>query len=515
MGLVTARRLSPRLNERLSAWLSARPSRTAGAHVGLVALCVLATPPSTARAEPWAAPGDVRLRHDLQQLSDQGLLTGPSLSWPIAWSHVARQLENIDATALSPGQRAAAERLRTRAAQEMRPRNLVVTTRIAAAADPSQLRTFEYLPREEGEATLTADWLGDRFAWKLAVTAVADPDDDRAVRPDGSYLAMSLGNWMASAGYLERWWGPGWQGSLILSTNARPMPAIALDRNEPKPFDVPVLRWLGPWRLSTFMGQLESDRDYSHALLFGLRTEIRPHPTLQIAASRTAQWCGDGRPCGLDTFWDLLTGDDNDEDLSQQPGNQLAGFDVRWSWPGSRVPLALYAQAIGEDEAGFMPAKYLGLFGTEIWGDLGDGSWRAHVEYADTACDFLNSPPIYGCAYTNVIYTSGYRYRGRAIGHTMDADGESIGGGAMLIDSRGHRWELLGRNIKLNRAGVAPGHSLGAGAAKVQDVAVTHERAYAWGNITLSVGYSDVESGEDVLLEDGLRGFLTWRHQLR
>ena len=64
-----------------------------------------------------------------------------------------------------------------------------------------------------------------------------------------------------------------------------------------------MLRWLGPWRFSTFMGQLEEDRDYPEALLFGMRFESRPLPSLQIAASRSAQWCGEGRPCDLSTFW--------------------------------------------------------------------------------------------------------------------------------------------------------------------------------------------------------------------
>ena len=68
----------------------------------------------------------------------------------------------------------------------------------------------------QGEARLAADWVGQRFAWKLEATVVADPDDDQTVRPDGSYVAMSLGNWIVSAGYLERWWGPGWQGSLFI-----------------------------------------------------------------------------------------------------------------------------------------------------------------------------------------------------------------------------------------------------------------------------------------------------------
>ena len=33
----------------------------------------------------------------------------------------------------------------------------------------------------------------------------------------------------------------------------------------------------------------------------------------EVGISRSAQWCGDGRPCGFDTFWDLLTGNDNDD----------------------------------------------------------------------------------------------------------------------------------------------------------------------------------------------------------
>jgi len=114
---------------------------------------------------------------------------------------------------------------------------------------------------------------------------------------------------------------------------------------------------------------------------------------------------------------------------------------VRWSWPGARVPVALYAQGIGEDEAGFMPSKYLGLIGVEAWGALAGGSWRTHVEYADTACDFLKSPPEFGCAYTSSIYTSGYRYRGRQSATSTDADGEVIGIGAVLVDSSGRRWE--------------------------------------------------------------------------
>ncbi len=480
----------------------------------LVAWLVLVSLPSV--SEPWISPGDTAVRHDLQLLSDSQLLSGPSMSWPIPWSRIHTELSALEVDRLPDSIRASARRLRARASNELgMGRQSGVVARASGSVNPTEIRSFEDTPREEGEAALSVDGMGGRFAWKAVLTAVTDPADGQSVRADGSYLAVALGNWSVSAGFIDRWWGPGWQGSLILSTNARPVPAIAIDRIEPRAFDVPILRWLGPWRFSTFMGQLESDRDYSNALLFGMRAEIRPVPSLQIAASRTAQWCGDGRPCDLGTFWDLLIGNDNDQDLAEQPGNQLAGFDIRWSWPGGHVPLALYAQGIGEDEAGFFPSKYLGLVGLEVWGGLADGNWRAHLEYADTACDFLASPPEFGCAYTNVIYTTGYRYRGRALGHSMDADGRSLGGGILYVAEDGQRWELIARSLEMNRAGEAAGHSLAEGPADVVDVALTHERAFSWGNIAASLGYTSVDSGAVTAIEEGARGFLNLRYRLR
>lgn len=482
--------------------------------MAIVSVAGLARPVA---AEPWVAPGDLRLRHDLQVLHDRGLLTGPSLSWPLSWPDIARDLIRIDAGSLSPAVAAIVTRVRRQLEREQRTDEISLAFALAGSVDPSELRTFAYTPREEGEATVSADWLGRRFAWKLAGTVVTDADDGQDFRPDGSYLGMSLGNWMLSAGYLERWWGPGWDGTLLLSTNARPVPSISIERQESTPMDVPVLSLLGPWRFLTFMGQLEGDRDYPDTLLFGMRIELRPLPSLQIAASRTAQWCGDGRPCDGGTFWDLITGNDNDQDLAEQPGNQLAGFDVRWSWPGGRVPLALYAQAIGEDEAGFMPSKYLGLFGAETWGEWRGGTWRAHVEYADTACDFPSDPPQSGCAYESSIYTDGYRYRGRVMGHSIDGDGEVIGIGGMLVDAAGREWRLLTRNVKLNRAGASIAHSLASGPARVDDVELVHRRAFDWGIVEASVGYADtdVEAGVDLAVPDGVRGFVSWRYATR
>jgi hypothetical protein len=59
----------------------------------------------------------------------------------------------------------------------------------------------------------------------------------------------------------------------------------------------------------------------------------------------------------------------------------------------------------------------------------------------------------------------------------MDADGESIGVGLLFVEQAGQRWDLLARSLKINRAGVAPEHSLADAPTDVQDIVLTHERA--------------------------------------
>lgn len=64
---------------------------------------------------------------------------------------------------------------------------------VAGTTDSWVLRSFEDAPREEGELTVAADWVGKRFAWKLSAGLAASPDDGQEFCPDGSYVAMSLG----------------------------------------------------------------------------------------------------------------------------------------------------------------------------------------------------------------------------------------------------------------------------------------------------------------------------------
>ena len=449
--------------------------------------------PATTSADPWLAPGDVSMRHDLELLADVGVIKGPITQWPLPWPDIARDVTGTGSMAdLSPGTQAALDRVRRAARHVMRTGEITRHARIAGSSEPDALRGFGATPREEGELEGGIDWTGDRFAFRLQATAVANADDGKTWRPDGSYVGVTLWNLMFSAGYMERWWGPGWDGSLILSTSARPIPALTVERNYSDPFTWPVLKLFGPWRASIMFGALEDDReDFDETRFFAARVTFKPWRHLEIGLSRSAQWCGEGRPCDASTFWDLFSGNDNDQDPTQQPGNQLAGYDVRLSSPWRSLPLALYGQMIGEDEAGFLPSKFLGLFGAEVWGSIGQGSYRVRAEYGETSCSFSYNEPEFDCAYESSIYTQGYRFRDRSIGHAMDSDGKITTVGAIYVEPGGSSWELRARTADLNRDALAPepNHTIAALATELESVDLYHRRELLGGRLTAGIGF--------------------------
>ena len=160
-----------------------------------------------------------------------------------------------------------------------------------------------------------------------------------------------------------------------------------------------------------------------------------------------------------------MSGDDGTTP-ENEPGNQLAGFDVRWTnlWFGS--PVSLYGQVTGEDEAGGFPSRYLAQFGIEGSGITRDQiSYRWFAEIAGTSCDVLKSDVGYNCAYRHHIYESGYTYNKRIIGHGLDNDARVVSAGVVVVTEAGNSWEVLGRFGDLNRVGNDADHSVAVDAA--------------------------------------------------
>lgn len=394
----------------------------------LLLFCVKVTP---LHAAPWIDPSDERTRHHLQSLTDSGIINTPITTWPVMWSSIKTALNIIDPTDLSADQLWSYQYLK----HELRRQNQKIrfTKQLYISNTDTAITYFGTDSREEIQGQISLSYMGDRTAFRLSSEYAHEPFDKQSTRLDGSYFTYLLGNWAIGAGSIDRWWGPGWESSMILGNNARPLPGLFLQRNQATAFATPVLRWLGPWQLTTFMSQLESKRDHAHARLWGMRANFRPLPSLEIGLSRTAMWAGDGRPGDTDTFFNLLLGRDNrgdaGTDINNEPGNQLAGFDARWGVRLGSLSSALYAQLIGEDEANGTPSRHIGMAGIEFQGSDWDMHWRFNLEALNSHVYFYDSEEqkvSRNSAYEHSIYYSGYRYRGRVLGASTDNDTESI-----------------------------------------------------------------------------------------
>jgi len=472
-----------------------------------------------AYANPLIAPGDPALRDDLQLLNDSGVINIPLTAWPLAINDIALATSASSIDELSAPVAAALSRILDLQRYEMAVDDPVFQIEVGAAYNPIFIRSFEDTPREEGELQLSYAWLGERFAVNLAASVVADPYDGDEFRPDGTYVGMALGNWMLTAGWQDRWWGPGRNSSLILSTNARPAPGIAIQRSASTPFKSKWLRWAGPWTLTSFVSQLDDERYVNDALLFGFRGSFRPPGTgLEIGISRTAQLCGDGRPCSFSTFLDMLVGNDNrgvNVDPPDEPGNQLGGLDIRWSLP-RQVPVALYMQWIGEDGRGGGEGigAWLRMLGVEFWGQVGSASHRTFIELADTSCHqggFGFSDVVANCAYEHSIYLTGYRYKGKAIGYSTDGDSLSYSLGSTLVQSGGHSWNILLRYMELNRTGDPNArNTVSPTPSTVTDLHLSYHRQTRHGIFRVGIGFSDVDGPVVAAVDNQASAYLQW-----
>ncbi len=473
----------------------------------------------TTHAGPLIAPGDIALRHDIQILADYAVITGPITSWPLSWDSLADELNAVEDTKKLPvAVTNVFERLRARAQRETSRGEARFNARLAAAEKPTAIRSFADTPREDAQVTAGFAWFGERLSVDLNATAVDSPADGEDFRADGSEIGVSLGNYTLAASTMDRWWGPGWDGSLILSNNARPIPSLIFRRNRTTAFETKWLSWLGPWDIRVIWGQMEEDRVIPNTRFFGMRFNFKPHPSLEIGLSRTAQWCGDGRPCDFDTFIDLLLGKDNRGDdgttLENEPGNQLAGFDLRWSNRWFGTPMAFYTQFTGEDEAGGFPSRYLVQGGIETSGFFRNRwSYRWYAELAGTSCDFVKDD-IFNCAYNHGIYETGYRYRDRVVGHGAENDSRIISTGVVLVSNAETQWHALLRFGDLNRGG-SPDvrNTLTPTPLEISSIDLTHGRTLGRGRLEIGVGYERIEdplTGQD---NGDVRAFLSWRSQ--
>src|SRR5688500_6511393 len=112
-------------------------------------------------ADPWIAPGDARLRHDLALLADAGIVRAPLTAWPVSWAEVARDVGGRTSRPDQPAWLLAAlARVQAAAGVASRTGHLAGNLRVAGSERPLALRRFGATPREAGELSAGAHYNG-------------------------------------------------------------------------------------------------------------------------------------------------------------------------------------------------------------------------------------------------------------------------------------------------------------------------------------------------------------------
>jgi hypothetical protein len=460
-----------------------------------------------ASAFAHAAPGasvpftpDWATRHHIERLVDEAGLAVTTSQWPMPGAALE---EALDALPDALGESLAASRdavRRALAADRLASGGITLGRSVEslggyaderAPGSSAALRTRVFgdshgvvarlgVSLEQAAPALDGGRLGGRRAPRTVLSA------------DQGAIVTSLFGLNVEAFAHRPWWGPGWQSSLILGQNAPPWAGLGIERGSVRPSASRWLSWLGPWTFNFFVAKARDpevvDAQPTGYLFSGMRVTFRPTASVEVGLSRTIQTAGHGRPGGWHNFLRALLARGVNADTAQQrlvdPGNEMAGFDLRVRCP-SGARCALYGQMIGEDEAGYLPSKYLALAGIEGWS--GDGRRRWFAEWANSYCRGVPwATKVPGCAYLNTQYPQGYTNGARWIGASQGPDSLLLTLGVFDDDARQLvrlHWGHIGNEIGAYAPLLArPDRGTLAGAS--------WQRSFDWREVTLTAGAS-------------------------
>ncbi len=377
---------------------------------------------------------DQDLRTDLNWLNQQGVIQISTSTWPMSGDEIQRALSSAKVS--NNTQQKVIDSVQTALKAESE------TAKVGLFAETDQKnipQAFGDSQKAQYVGSLELNAGGENWDAKLRVNAEKDPHirSDHDVNVEGSYIAGKLWNQWIVAGQIPTYWGPGHDGSLIRGDASRPVYGFTAQRAEQKSFETKWLSWIGPWQYQAFAGQLNDYTAVPDTRLMGIRLTAQPLPYLELGASRTFQIDGEGQPGSFKAYWNAFTGKDNecaDATCSGvgNPSNQLAGFDARLNLqPLLAVPVSLYGQYVGEDEAGYLPSKKMYLAGADYSSSFKNMPYQIYAEWADTR----TNGDVSAISYNHHIYTDGYYQQGFPLGHAMGGDGQMVSvGGDIRVD---------------------------------------------------------------------------------
>lgn len=365
------------------------------------------------------------LRTDLNWLNQQGVINISTSTWPLSGDEIQRALSQAKVT--HPAQ----QKVINSVLNALKADNDTVKVGAFAGTDIKDIpQAFGNNHKSQYEGSVEFNAGGENWDAKIRLNAEKDPqiDNGHDANVEGSYVAGKIWNQWVVAGQIPTWWGPAHDGSLIRGDASRPVYGVTMQRAVQDAFETKWLSWIGPWQYQLFAGRLQDYESDPGVKLLGMRLTAQPLPYLELGASRAIQFGGGDRPENWDRFWKAVVGRDNVQDGSEDPSNQLGGFDARLSLqPLLQIPVSIYGQMIGEDEAGYLPAKWMYLAGTDFSSVYKNMPYQLYAEWADTR---TNLGEMTGISYTHYVYHDGFYQQGFPLGHGMGGDGQmySVGG---------------------------------------------------------------------------------------
>lgn len=383
---------------------------------------------------------DMSLKSELDWLQAQGVIQISTSTWPLTANEINRALET--AIIRTPEQQKIVHSIRY--SLDKQPKSLVNTTiSTYGQTDRKQLpQSFADDKLASFETSAKAGISEDDWEFYLQAHVKDDDIDDEDYSFEGSYVAGKYANQWLIAGQIPTWWGPGHDGSLIRGDATKPVAGITLQRDTQTAPNSSYLSWIGPWQYQIFAGQLDGYKAIPDTKLIGMRLTASPTDWLELGASRTFMWGGEGKSQSFSSFIDALTGTkDNVYNKDDDISDQLAGFDARVNLApltNANLPIGIYGQYVGEDEAGYLPAKNMYLAGIDYASSINTSSmglmpYQLYAEWTDTR----SSGDVRGISYNHYVYTDGNYQYGYPLGYALGGDTESIAvGGKLWVDNQ-------------------------------------------------------------------------------
>lgn len=246
---------------------------------------------------------------------------------------------------------------------------------------------------------------------------------DNKLTFDQSRFEISYKNVILGIGKINRNYSFSPNTSLILSKNARPSSSAYFSVNNLHRSNNLLFSWAGPWSFEAFNSILSNTSQPNNPMLLGMRAVIEPINNFQLEFVKTSQWGGAGYSSNITSLTSAIIGNTNSGNNSNI--NQVAGFGFSYKPNLDILPARIYAQIIGEDEAGNLPSCLIKLYGIDYEIPYLESPTKIYLEYVDTRIEFSknkNCGP--NTAYNNATYK--YINYDKSLGTSIDTEGKSI-----------------------------------------------------------------------------------------